>query len=91
MSAPIYTCEQIFSLKKRNKSEIEMRMSNTNCEIYEFHLSLDVRGSVHYSTIHKKTQQDATVYQNFIIPYLHEAQQVSGDTPPINRSLKLHW
>jgi len=31
------------------------------------------------------------MYQNFIIPYLYEAQQVSGDTPPIIRSLKLHW
>ena len=27
----------------------------------------------------------------FIIPYLYEAQIVSGDTPPIIRSLKLHW
>jgi hypothetical protein len=32
-----------------------------------------------------------TVYQNFIIPYLYKAQHVSGDTPPITRSLKLHW
>jgi hypothetical protein len=40
-------------------------------------------------TIHKKIQQDATVYQNFIL-YLYEAQHVSGDTPPIIRSLKLH-
>ena len=31
------------------------------------------------------------MYQNFIIPYLSEGQQVSGDTPPIIRSLKLHW
>ena len=31
------------------------------------------------------------MYQNFIIPYLYEAQHVSGDTPPIIRSLKLHW
>jgi len=30
------------------------------------------------------------VYQNFIIPYLYEAQIVSGDKPPIIRSLKLH-
>jgi len=30
------------------------------------------------------------MYQNFI-PYLYEAQHVSGDTPPIIRSLKLHW
>jgi hypothetical protein len=28
---------------------------------------------------------------NFIIPYLYEAQDVLGDTPPIIRSLKLHW
>jgi hypothetical protein len=26
----------------------------------------------------------------FIIPYSYEAQHVSGDTPPIIRSLKLH-
>jgi len=31
------------------------------------------------------------MYQNFIIPYLYETQHVSGDTPPIFRSLKLHW
>ena len=39
----------------------------------------------------QKIQQDATTYQNFIIPYLYEAQHVSGDTPPIIGSLKLHW
>ena len=37
----------------------------------------------------RKIQQDATIYQN-LIPYLYEAQHVSGDTPPIIRSLKLH-
>jgi len=31
------------------------------------------------------------MYINFIIPYLYEAQHVSGDTPPIIKSLKLHW
>ena len=32
------------------------------------------------------------MYQiSFIIPYLYEAQHVSGDTPPIIRTLKLHW
>ena len=32
------------------------------------------------------------MYQNFIIPYLHDAQHASGDdTPPIIRSPKLHW
>jgi len=28
--------------------------------------------------------------KNFIIPYLYEAKHVSGDIPPIIRSLKLH-
>jgi len=36
-------------------------------------------------------QQDATMCKNFIIPYLYEAQHVSGATPPIIRNLKLHW
>jgi hypothetical protein len=27
----------------------------------------------------------------FIIPYSYEAQHVSGDTPSVIRSLKLHW
>jgi hypothetical protein len=40
---------------------------------------------------YRKVQRDATMYQNFIIPYLYEAQHVSGDTPPIIRSLKLLW
>jgi hypothetical protein len=31
------------------------------------------------------------MYQNFIIPYVYEAQHVLGDTPPIIRSLRLHW
>jgi len=31
------------------------------------------------------------MYQKFIIPYLYEAQHVSGDTPPNIKSLKLHW
>jgi len=31
------------------------------------------------------------MYQHFIIPYLYEAQHVSGDTLHIIRSLKLHW
>jgi len=36
-------------------------------------------------------KQDAKMYQNFIILYLYEAQHVSGDTPTIIRSQKLHW
>ena len=31
------------------------------------------------------------MYKNFITPHLYDAQHVSGNTPPIIRSLKLHW
>jgi hypothetical protein len=50
---------------------------------------LDDCGFVHYSIIHKRIQQNATMYQNFI-SYLYKAQHVSGDTPPIIRGRKLH-
>jgi len=53
---------------------------------------LDVRGSVHHSKIRKeKSNKMQQCIKIFIIPYLYEAQHVSGDTPPIIRSLKLHW
>ena len=38
----------------------------------------------------KKNPTRCNNVSNFIIPYLCEAQHVSGDTPPIIRSLKLH-
>jgi len=53
---------------------------------------LDVRGSVHHSTIHKEKFNKMQQCIKFVfIPYLYEAQHVSDDTPPIIRSLKLHW
>jgi hypothetical protein len=33
----------------------------------------------------------ATMYRNFIIPYLYKAQRVSDNTPPIIMGLELHW
>jgi hypothetical protein len=52
----------------------------------------DVSGSMHHSTIHKeKSNKLQQCIKIFIIPYLYEAQHVSGDTPPIIRGLKLHW
>jgi hypothetical protein len=42
--------------------------------------------------IHKeKSDKMQQCIKMFIIPYLYEAQHVSGDTLPIIRSLKLHW
>jgi len=55
-------------------------------------LKLDVRGFVHHNTIRKeKSNKMHQCIKIFIIPYLYEAQHVSGDTPPIIKSLKLHW
>ena len=31
------------------------------------------------------------MYQNFIIPYFYEAQNVPGENSPIITSIKLHW
>jgi len=39
----------------------------------------------------KKNPTICNNVSNFIIPYLYETQHVSGDTPSIIRSLKLHW
>jgi hypothetical protein len=39
----------------------------------------------------KKNPTRCNNVPNFISPYLHEAEYVSGDTPPIIRGLKLHW
>jgi hypothetical protein len=39
----------------------------------------------------KKSNKMQKRIKIFIIPYLYEAQHVSGDTPPIFRSIKLHW
>ena len=65
----------VFKKEKDHKEFYLMLMLVDPCIIIQF--------------IHK-IQQDATVYQNFIIPYFYEAQDVSCDTPPIIRSLKLH-
>ena len=46
-----------------------------------------VCGSVHHSVIHIETRCHSV---SKFISYLYEAQHVSGDTPPIIRSLKLH-
>jgi len=39
----------------------------------------------------KKNPTRCNNVSTFIIPYLYEVQHVLGDTPPIIRSLKLHW
>jgi hypothetical protein len=47
---------------------------------------------VHHGVIHtEKSNKLQQCIKIIIIPYLYEAQHVSGDTPPIIRSLELHW
>jgi hypothetical protein len=40
--------------------------------------------------VHKEIPTRCNNVSTFFISYLYEAQHVSGDTPPIIRSLKLH-
>ena len=56
------------------------------------HIIFDVRGSVHHSTIltEKKPPKMQHCIKILLFLILNEAQHVSGDTPPIIRSLKLH-
>jgi hypothetical protein len=51
---------------------------------------MDIRGSVHHNIIHKENPTRFSNVSKFFISYLYETQHVSGDTPPIIRSLKLH-
>ena len=46
---------------------------------------------MHHSTIYKENPTSCNSVSKFIILYFYEAQYVSGDKPPIIRSLKLHW
>ena len=44
-----------------------------------------------FFTIHKENPTRCNSVLKFFISYLYESQHVSGDIPPIIRSLKLHW
>jgi len=43
-----------------------------------------------FSLFIEKNPARCNIVSKFIIPYLCEAHRVSGDTPPITKSLKLH-
>jgi len=61
---------------------------------YAFLLSNSIVTFVDRCVIVKFIKKNPTRYNsisNFIVLYLYEAQHVLGDTPPIIRSLKLHW
>ena len=62
-----------------------------NPERYRLQYPLhDVRRSLHHSVIHIKNPTRCNSVSKFIIPYSYKAQRISGDTPPIIRSLRLH-
>ena len=72
-----------------------MKLYNVNVKWYSqttIVYKLDVRGSVHHSTIltEKKTNKMQQCIKIWLFLILNEAQHVSDDTPPIIRSLKLH-
>jgi hypothetical protein len=50
----------------------------------------DVRGSVHLTLLTKKPNKIQQSIKILLFLILNEAQRVSGETPPIISSLKLH-
>jgi hypothetical protein len=66
------------------------KSGHTITTLVQTNTSLDVCGSVHHSKIHTEKSNKMQQCIKFTIPYLHEAQHVSGDTPPIISTLKLH-
>jgi glutaredoxin 2 len=84
----IFTITSNITIKIYNQITVESSTQYFTCQkkksIQSIHSQLNKTDS------YKKIQQDATVYQNFIIPHLNEAQHVTGDIPSIIRSLKLH-
>jgi hypothetical protein len=56
--------------------------------IMSLDFSIMINGMVEF--IKKKSNKMQQCIKSYIIPYVYEAQHVSGDTPPIIRSLKLH-
>jgi len=47
--------------------------------------------AVYGCIIHKENPTRSNSVSKFFISYLYEAHHVLGDTPPIIRSIKLHW
>jgi hypothetical protein len=48
-------------------------------------------GKLIKSNSYRKIQQDATMYQNFLLFHIYMKLNMFRATPPIIRSLKLHW
>ena len=79
---------------KTSKTDIPLQEDQKNlilCNLYKKLCIKFLSIKELYYDARPTTSQHATMYKNFIIPYLYEAQHVSGDTPPIIRSLKLHY
>jgi hypothetical protein len=53
--------------------------------------SLVISGLIISGLFIQKNPTNCNSVSKFIIPYLYETQHVSGNTPPIIRSLKLYW
>jgi len=66
---PITYCEGFAGASTERKFRIFNKQSSC----------LDVRGSVHHSTVHKENPTRCNMYRNVIIPYLYEVQRVLGE------------
>jgi hypothetical protein len=67
------TLEGLYMLKNHKK----LRHESLRLKSDKFQIAVHTENPTRYNNVSK-----------FIIPYLYEAQHVSGDTPPIIRGLK---
>jgi hypothetical protein len=69
---------------------LQFNYYNLSQQMHTTVFKLDVCGSVHRTAIHTEKSNKMQKCIKILLFRLHEAQHVSGDPPPIIRSLKLH-
>jgi len=81
--APVRTKERRYKYCRFDGNAYNNLVNNPTCEISS-------SGIYMMKLFIEKNPTRCNSVSKFIIPYLYEAQHISGDTPPIIRSLKLH-
>jgi hypothetical protein len=65
-------------IKAQIVRSLMMVIKQTYRSIFNVSFNISFKAKLLYINSQRKIQQDATVYQNFVIPYLYEAQHIFG-------------
>jgi len=74
--------------KEKKQKYSERNFSKCCFVIHKSYIRVELKLKINFQ---KKKSNKMPQCINIFILYLYEAQHVLGDTPPIIRSLKLHW